>query len=225
MNFPTIIAVDGPAASGKSTLALKLAERLGYLFFDTGIMYRAVTLAALRNGISVDDEKKVTNLVKKIKIDVRKPSKDDSRIYDVLLDGEDVTWEIRSPEVEQSVSPISAYAGVRKALTQQQRIIGMRGNSVMAGRDIGTVVFPEAELKIYLEASAEERAKRRYKEIVNRGKKQNFEEILAGIRQRDQIDSSRSVAPLKPARDAIVIQTDNLSIAQVLEKVLQIVNL
>lgn len=224
MRLPTIIAVDGPAASGKSTLALKLAEKLGYLYFDTGVMYRAATLAILRKNIPVENIKQVADFIKKIKIDVQKPSKNDERMYDVLLNGEDVTWEIRTPQVENFVSPVSANAGVRKALTSQQRRIGTRGDTVMAGRDIGTVVFPEADLKIFLVASAVERAKRRYKELVKRGQKPNYDEILAGIQQRDQIDSNREVAPLKPAEDAIVIDTDHLSIEQVLEKVLKIIN-
>lgn len=221
MHLPDLIAVDGPAASGKSTLALKLAEKLGYLYFDTGVMYRAATLAVIRKGIPVEDIEHVAKFVKTIKIDVQKPSQPD-RMYDVWLDGEDVTWEIRSKKVERFVSPISANAGVRKALTEQQRLIGRRGKTVMAGRDIGTVVFPEADLKIYLEASAEERAKRRYKELVNRGNKADYDEILEGIRQRDKVDSTREVAPLKPASDAVIIHTDHLSIEQVTQKVMDI---
>lgn len=222
MLLPDLIAVDGPAASGKSTLALKLAEKLGYLYFDTGVMYRAATLAVIRMGIPVDDKKRVSDCVSSIKIDVQKPSQKDDRMYDVLLDGEDVTWEIRSKQVEKFVSPVSANAGVRHALTEQQRVIGKRGKTVMAGRDIGTVVFPEADLKIYLEASAEERARRRYKELIKRGSKADYEEILEGIQQRDQVDSTRDVAPLIPASDALIIQTDHLTIEQVLQKVMDI---
>ena len=158
---PYIIAIDGPAASGKSTLGLRLAGSLGYLFFDTGVMYRAVTWAALVRGLEINDEKAVTQLAETAQIDVRPSSQNDGRTSDVLLDGVDITWETRRPDVEASVSPVSAYRGVRQALASQQRRIGQRGRIVMVGRDIGTVVLPEADLKIYLDASAEERARRR----------------------------------------------------------------
>ncbi|MGD0707223.1 MAG: (d)CMP kinase, partial [Anaerolineaceae bacterium] len=150
---PNIIAIDGPAASGKSTLAQKLADKLGYLYLDTGVMYRAVTLAALEKGCNLADEAAVTALAESVAIDVRPASVNDGRIYDVWLDNEDVTWKIRRADVEANVSPVSAYKGVRQAMTQQQRQIGKRGKMVMAGSDIGTVVFPDAELKIYLDAS------------------------------------------------------------------------
>ncbi len=136
MNIPKSIAIDGPASSGKSTIGLRLAERLGYLFFDTGIMYRAVTLAVIRAGINVEDENRVTQLARHVQIDVRPPTVADGRKEDVLLDGEDVTWAIREPEVEKWVSKVSAYAGVRKAMTELQRQIGKRGRVVMVGRDL-----------------------------------------------------------------------------------------
>src|SRR5512138_564752 len=169
MSIPKIIAIDGPAASGKSTIAEKLAADLGYLYFDTGVMYRAVTLAALQALHSVQDEQLVTEIADQVQIDVLPPRFNDGRLYDVLLDGADVTWAIRQPEVDQNVSQVSAYPGVRKAMTEQQRRIGQRGKVVMVGRDIGTVVLPEAELKIYLDASVEERARRRFEESVRRG--------------------------------------------------------
>ena len=217
---PSIIAIDGPAASGKSTVAEIAANRLGYLFFDTGIMYRAVTLAALRTFGSVDDEEAVNELTRRVEIDARPPSIDDGRKYDVLLDGEDVTWDIRLPEVNQYVSPVSAYPVVRDEMTRQQRRIGERGRSIIVGRDIGTVVFPDADLKIYLDASAEERARRRYLEIINRGEDADVKDILAGIKRRDRIDSTRDVAPLKPADDAVIIQTDDLDIEEVVRVLL-----
>jgi len=219
MKLPKTIAIDGPAASGKSTLAEKLAGTLGYLLFDTGVMYRAVTLAALETLHAVDNEMEVTSLAEGVQIDVEPPTKNDGRKYDVLLNGEDVTWQIRLPEVDANVSHVSAYPGVRKAMTAQQRRIGQRDGVVMVGRDIGTVVLPEAELKIYLDASVEERARRRFEEVHIRGENQTYPEILASMRRRDQIDSTRAVAPLRPAKDAVIINSDGLNIEQVLEKV------
>lgn len=216
---PSTIAIDGPAASGKSTIAEKLARELGYLFFDTGVMYRAVTLAALRRLGAVEDEAAVSRLAEEVEIDITPPGKNDGRKYDVLLDGEDVTWDIRSPEVEASVSQVSAYPGVRKAMTDQQRRIGLRGRCVMVGRDIGTVVLPEADLKIYLVASPEERARRRHQENLQRGLASDYPTILQAMIRRDQIDSTREVAPLKPAADAHIIDTDGLSIEEVLGRV------
>ncbi|MEN6434350.1 MAG: (d)CMP kinase [Anaerolineaceae bacterium] len=224
MSIPHIIAIDGPAASGKSTLAEKLAEHLGYLYFDTGVMYRAVTLAALNTQTDVLDEQAITHLAETIVIDVRQPTQKDGRKCDVSLNGVDVTWEIRSSAVNAKVSVVSAYAGVRQAMTTQQRRIGLKGNVVMVGRDIGTVVLPDADLKIYLDASAEERARRRLLEEQERGISSNYEEILKSIRNRDQIDSSREVAPLKPAEDAVILLSDGKNAQEVLEEVLRLVN-
>jgi CMP/dCMP kinase len=216
---PNIIAIDGPAASGKSTLAIHLANWLHYLYFDTGIMYRAVTLAGLKAGMDLNDEAAVTQLSEKVRIDVKPPTPGLGRTYDVTLDGQDVTDEIRTADVDAWVSPVSAYAGVRKAMTAQQRLIGARGKVVMVGRDIGTVVFPEADLKLYLVASVEERARRRYQELLDAGGHPDYEAIAASMRRRDEIDSHRAVAPLKPAEDARIIDTDHLTIEQVFEKV------
>ena len=223
MGIPNIIAIDGPAASGKSTLAEKLAYGLGYLYFDTGIMYRAVTWVASQRGVAVEDETTVTKLAETVAIDVRPPSVDDGRGYDVLVGGKDITWEIRRPEVDAIVSVVSAYPGVRRALSAQQRRIGMRGKVVMVGRDIGTVVLPEADLKIYLDASVEERARRRYVELQARGENAKLDDILEAMRMRDQIDSTRDVAPLRPASDAVLIDSDNLDIDQVLAQVERLV--
>lgn len=219
MPKPHSIAIDGPASSGKSTIGLKLAESLGYLFFDTGILYRAVTLAVLRSGLNEDDEHNIAHLAEDVQIDLQPPSKKDGRKEDVLLNGEDVTWVIREPEVDALVSKISAYPGVRRAMIDQQRRIGSRGRVVMVGRDIGTVVMPGADLKIYLEASLEERARRRYQEMLARGENADFQQVLAALRNRDTIDSSRTVAPLRPAEDAVIIDTDRLNLEQVLEKI------
>ena len=217
---PSIIAIDGPAASGKSTLGLKLANELGYLFFDTGVMYRAVTWIALDHDIDVSDEEKVTALAQESPIDVAPASKSDGRACDVLVAGKDITWETRLPRVDANVSTVSAYVGVRAALSRQQRRIGQRGKVVMVGRDIGTVVLPEADLKIYLDASAEERAKRRFDEMTARGANVDFDEILAKVIERDRIDSTRDVAPLKAADDAVVIDSDKMNVDEVFERVM-----
>jgi len=218
MAIPSIIAIDGPAASGKSTLGFHLAESLSYLYFDSGLMYRAVTWLVLNREIDLQDAAAVTRLAEDVPIEVAPPSLEDGRSCDVVVDGRDITWEIRKPEVESNVSVVAAYPGVRQALTMQQRRIGMRGRVVMVGRDIGTVVLPEADLKIYLDASPEERARRRYDEIILHGKKAEYADILAKMIERDRIDSTRAVAPLKPAADAIILDSDRLDADQVFEK-------
>lgn len=223
MSRPSTIAIDGPAAAGKSTIGGLLAERLSYLYLDTGAMYRAVTWMALQQGVDVADRDGVTALARSMKITITRPSVDDGRPYTVLVDGDDVTWDIRRPEVDRNVSPVSAYPGVRQVLTEQQRRIADDGCVVMIGRDIGTVVMPDADLKIYLDASPEERARRRYLELLERGEEADYEKILRAMRLRDKIDSSRAVAPLRPAEDAIRVETDNLSIDEVLEMVEQAV--
>ena len=216
MTFPSKIALDGPAASGKTTVGELLARKLGYLLFDTGIMYRAATLAALQRGVDIDDEQTVTKLSEQLEIDVRPPTVDDGRLYTVLVDGQDVTFELRHPEVDAHVSTVSAYAGVRKAMTEQQRRIGERGRVVMVGRDIGTVVMPDADLKIYLDASPEERARRRLRDSRARGDEMPYEEVLANVLLRDRIDSGRKTAPLRKASDALVIDSTNMTVAEVL---------
>ena len=213
------IAIDGPAASGKSTVGALLAERLGYLYFDTGVMYRAVTWVALKRRIAIADEKAVTRLAEEVNIVVSRPTENDGRQYTVLADGDDITWDIRRPDVDRAVSPVSAYRGVRKALTAQQRRIGQRGCVVMVGRDIGTVVMPKAHLKIYLTASAEERARRRHWEQLARGQESDYDEVLREVMRRDEIDSGRKTAPLKAAEDAIVVDSTSMSIRSVLAHV------
>ena len=220
---PSIIAIDGPAASGKSTIGLRLANALGYIFFDTGVMYRAITWLALERGMDVQDEAAVTALAEETQIDVAPASKDDGRVCDVLVDGRDITWETRGRKVDENVSIVAAYAGVRKALSQQQRRIGQRGKIVMVGRDIGTVVLPDADLKIYLDATAEERARRRYDEIIARNGRANYDAILQRVIERDRIDSTRDVAPLKAAADAVVLDSDKLNADEVFERVLSLV--
>jgi len=217
------IAIDGPAASGKSTLAKSLAGRLDYLYFDTGALYRAVTLAALQRKIDLDDGEALADLAGKLSIDVIPPSQEDGRLYDVLIDGEDSTWEIRKPEVDANVSQVSAYAGVRESLREQQRRIGLRGGVVMAGRDIGTVVLPEADLKLYLDASVEERARRRHAEMSAHGENGSLADVEKSMRLRDEIDASRAVAPLRPANDAVILTSEGKVPIEVLEEALQLV--
>jgi cytidylate kinase len=219
---PSIIAIDGPAASGKSTLGRRLAESLGYLFFDTGFMYRAVTWLVLQQRIDVRDEAAVTAVAESIPIDVRPASKSDGRACDLLVEGRDITWESRSPAVDANVSVVAAYRGVRLAMSEQQRRIGKRGRVVMVGRDIGTVVLPEADLKIYLDASATERARRRYEEMRMRGEEADIYQVLSMVLERDRIDSTRDVAPLRVAPDAVLVDSENLSAGQVFERVRQL---
>lgn len=202
-----------------------LADELGYLFFDTGLMYRAITWESLRKGIEVRDESLITELAETTEIDIQPPSIEDGRYCDILADGVDITWEVRRPEVDSHVSLVSSYHGVRQAMTTQQRRIGLRGKVVMAGRDIGTVVLPDADLKIYLVASVEERARRRYQESLDRGEPASYDEILIAMRHRDQFDSTREIAPMRPAKDAIVIDSDQLDVGQVLEEMKHLIGL
>ncbi len=213
------IAIDGPAAAGKSTVGALVAQRLGYLYFDTGVMYRAVTWAALDRGIPIEDEMAITDLARRLRIEVLPPTLDDGRQYTVLADGVDVTWAIREPEVNRWVSPVSAYRGVREALVAQQRRIGREGRVVMVGRDIGTVVLPEAELKVYLDASLEERARRRYLEARERGQMVSLEEVIEDLRRRDRIDSTRAEGPLQAAPDAVVIDSTHMTVDEVVARV------
>jgi cytidylate kinase len=220
---PSTIAIDGSAASGKSTLGALLAQRLGYLFFDTGVMYRAVTWAVLDRHIDPAKIEPVSELAENLRIEVKPDGLDDSRQYTVLVDNQDITWQIRRPEVEAHVSRVSSYPRVRTALTAQQRRIAATGSIVMVGRDIGTVVLPEADLKIFLRASAEERARRRYQERLAQGKPANYEEILAAIVERDKQDREKPISPMVPAPDAVIVNTDHMSIEEVLSQLEQLV--
>lgn len=222
--LPGVIALDGPAASGKSTIGQRLALRLGYVFFDTGALYRAVTWLALTRGIAPGEEEAVSRLAETVAIDVRPPTVADGRQYDVWAEGTDITWKIRQPEVDANVSRVAAYPDVRKALTLQMRRIARRGRIVMVGRDIGTVVLPDADIKLYLDASAEERARRRWLEEQARGGLRSYEQVLDDVRRRDQIDSTRSVAPLRPADDAIIVDSTGLTVDQVVERIAALVS-
>ncbi|MHB0857845.1 MAG: (d)CMP kinase [Anaerolineae bacterium] len=217
------IAIDGPAASGKSTVGARLADRLGYLYFDTGVMYRAVTWAALDRGVAIEDEEGVTRLAESLVIEVARPTVDDGRQYTVLADGQDITWSIREPGVNRGVSPVSAYRGVRVALTAQQRRIGQAGGVVMVGRDIASVVLPEAEVKVYLDATPEERARRRHLESLARGISSVYEEVLADLQRRDHIDSTRREAPLCVASGAVVVDSTHMTVDQVVSRIVELV--
>jgi len=216
---PTTIAIDGPAASGKSTVGEALAERLNYLYLDTGVMYRAVTWAALQRDILVEDEEALTKLADQLHIKITDATENDGRQYTVLVDGVDITWAIRTPAVDAHVSTVSAIPGVRRALVPKQRRVALEEPVVMVGRDIGTVVLPDADLKVYLDATVEERARRRWKELQDRGKNEvDYQDVLESMRRRDRIDSNRDVSPLRPAQDAVIIDTTDLSVSDVVNK-------
>ncbi len=220
---PRTIAIDGPAGAGKSTIGALVAERLGYLFLDTGAMYRAVALAALRRDIDPDDGPPLAKLAREVRVAIGPPTVRDGRAYTVLLDGDDVTWTIRGADVDRVVSQVARVPAVRDAMVEQQRALSERGRVVMVGRDIGTVVLPHAERKIFLTATAAERAKRREEELRSRGEVRPRQELLQEILRRDRLDSQRAVAPLRAAEDAMVVQTDGLSVGEALERVLAIV--
>ncbi len=211
-----LIAIDGPVAVGKSSVGSLLARRLGYVFFDTGMMYRAFTWKVLKSGISIEDEQKLCQLANTTKFDFV-PSQ--GCYLSPLIDDEDVSSKLLHPEVEAHVSLASKIAGVRQTLILEQRRLAQRGKIVMAGRDIGTVVLPWAELKIFLTASTEERARRRYKELLERGENSSLEIVLADLKKRDELDIHRTISPLKPAEDAIIIDTANFGLEQVVDKI------
>ena len=224
MARPRTIAIDGPAGAGKSTIGALVAERLGYLFLDTGAMYRAVALAALEKKIDPDDGLALTTLARDLRITIGPPTVRDGRAYTVLLDGRDVTWDIRDGRIDRVVSQVARVPGVRDAMLEQQRALAARGRVVMVGRDIGTVVLPNADRKIFLTASAAERARRREEELQSRGEQRPRQELLHEILRRDQLDSERAVAPLKAAEDAIVVETDGESVGQALDRVLSVIS-
>jgi len=221
---PSAVAIDGPSASGKSTIGRLLARFLGYLYFDTGVMYRAVAAVALSRGISPHDEEAITEMAEALQIDVLSPTVDDGRDVTVLADGQDVSWDIRKVEVEKAVSPVSAYPGVRDAMCLAQRRIGEVGKIVMVGRDIGTVVLPRADLKIYLDATLPERARRRFLERQVRGESVEFDQVLADVKRRDEYDSNRQHSPLTASPDAIVVDTTGLSVDDVMDRVKILIN-
>ena len=220
MSKPSTIAIDGPVASGKSTIGRLIAQRLGYRFIDTGAMYRAITWQAIRLNVDPQDEDALHQLAAETKIEFRDSSNDDAK---VTVNGRDVTEELRNEEVERDVSIVSKAAKVRQVLVQEQQSLAQVGKIVMAGRDIGTTVLPKADLKVYLNASVEERARRRYMEIKESGDEADHDSILADLVRRDEIDSKRAVSPLQPASDARLLDTNALSIEQVVLKIMDMV--
>jgi cytidylate kinase len=217
MPKPSTIAIDGPAACGKTTVGRLLAKKLGYRFVDTGAMYRALTWEALRLGVDIEDEGALGRLAESTRMELP-PDGDDG----ILVNGRYINNELRSPEVDFGVSPVAKVADVRKVLVRNQQLIAKDGNIVMVGRDIGTNVLLDADLKVYLDVSVEEQASRRYKEMVEQGEKADYEDILARLIRRDRIDSKRSVNPLRKAEDAHVINTDVIDANGVLDEILRL---
>ncbi|MCS5614425.1 MAG: (d)CMP kinase [Candidatus Marinimicrobia bacterium] len=214
-----IVAIDGPAASGKSTTAKMVAKKLEMTYLDTGAMYRAVTLALLRSNTDLDDYDSVCQVVNELELDIY----DKGSKTIVKLDGEDVSEAIRSMPVTESVSAVSAMKYVRQTMVEIQRNIGKKTNCVVEGRDIGTVVFPDAEFKIFMVADVNMRAERRFKDFYEMGENRSFQEVLADLKRRDEKDSTRAYSPLQKADEAIEIDTSMLSIDQQVEKIINLV--
>lgn len=208
------IAIDGPSGAGKSTLAKKLAERLGFVYVDTGAIYRTIGLRALHSGTDPRDAAAVGDMLESVHLEIRYG---DDGLQHMILDGEDVTEEIRLPEVSRYASQVSAHPCVRDYLLEMQRSLARTHSVIMDGRDIGTVVLPEADVKIFLTAAPEERARRRCRELEQRGTPQPYEEVLSDIRERDKNDMERPVAPLRQAEDAVLVDTTHLDFAASLD--------
>ncbi len=219
-----IIVIDGPAAVGKSTMGKLIARKLGFLYIDTGAIYRAITWKVLKNNINVNDENIISNLVTNSCVTIEKANcKSSNDYYHIFVDGEDATEEIRNPKIDQNVSQIARLPKIRKQLIYLQRKLAEKGDIVMEGRDIGSVILPHADLKFYFTASEEERIKRRFKELINKGYNIGYEEVKKQIIHRDKIDSKRKYAPLIKAKDAILIDSTEKSIEEVKHKILKII--
>lgn len=214
-----VVAIDGPAGSGKGTVTKLVGKKLGLIYIDTGAMYRCVTLKALRNHIDSNDIEKMEDLLDDIEIELKR----DGENQLVFLDGEDVSSEIRTTLVDEYVAKYAALSCVRNKMTPMQRKMRENGNIIMEGRDIGTVVFPDADVKIYLDASVEERANRRYKQDIEKGMKVTYEEILESIKERNRLETQRKIAPLRQAQDAIYLDSTYLDIEQVVSKIVEII--
>ncbi len=213
------VAVDGPAGAGKSTISRAAAKELGFIYVDTGALYRAVGVYALRHGICTKDAVNIEKTLKDIKVELKFVGD----VQHVFLNGEDVSNEIRTPDASMAASDVSAIPCVRAFLFDLQRDIAKKNNCLMDGRDIGTVVLPDAKIKIFLTASAEERAKRRYKELTEKGAKDTYEEVLSDLQKRDYQDSHREIAPLKPAEDSIIVDTSDYSFNEAKNKIVNII--
>jgi cytidylate kinase len=214
-----VIAIDGPVGAGKSTVAKLVARKLGYLYVDTGAMYRAVALKALRLGMDINDPIVMAMLAEATDIQLQQQGDGSVRVF---LDGEDVTEAIRTPEVSEASSIVSAHEGVRKVLAERQKAMAKLGGVVMEGRDIQTVIAPDAEVKIFLTASLEERAKRRWLELQQKGISVNYEEVLQEVKERDERDKTRAIAPLRKAPDAVEIDTTGITPEEVAEKIVKL---
>lgn len=214
-----IVAIDGPSGSGKSTVAKRLAGKLGYMYIDTGAMYRAVALQAKRDSIDINDSAALIRLCESVKLEFVP----DNGGLRTILNGEDVSEAIRTPEMSMAASDISARKEVRQALLSLQRRMGENGGVVLEGRDVGTVIFPNAEAKFFLDASLEERGKRRYKELAAKGMDVTLEQTVEDVRKRDINDSSREIAPLKMADDAVLVDSTNIGVEEVVEKMIEVV--
>ncbi len=218
-----IIAIDGPSAVGKSTIAKLIAQKLGYLYIDTGAIYRAITWKVLQKNIDLNNEDLVSDLVSKIHVSIKKIYRNFKKYYCIFVNGEDVTEEIRNPKIDQNVSQIAKLPKVRRQLIALQRDLAKNGCIVMEGRDIGSIILPYADIKLYFTASEEERIKRRYQELKNKGYKVSYKEVKEQIIQRDIIDSNRKCAPLTKTKDAILIESTNKTIEEVKNEILEII--
>lgn len=214
-----IIAIDGPAGSGKSTVSRRVAQRLGYRYVDTGAMYRAVAWKALQQGVALDDADAVTQIARETRLELQC----DARRFQIAVDGTDVTTAIRTAEVSDASSRISTIANVRSELVAQQQRLGQDGGAVMEGRDIGTIVFPRADLKIFLDANPETRAERRLVQNLTEGQESDREQTVEAVKRRDHRDASRSASPMVAADDAVHLDTTHLNIEKVVESILALV--
>jgi cytidylate kinase len=219
----SIVAIDGPAGAGKSTVARRVAERLGYVLVDTGSLYRAIALAAVRRSIGFDDDTGVGELAEALARSGAVRLENAGAVARVVLDGEDISGFIRTPEISQGASKVSAVPRVRAALLEMQRAAGRAGGVVLEGRDIGSVVFPEAEVKIFLTASVDERARRRHAELVRAGTPADIEAVRGEVIERDRRDSTRPIAPLIQAKDAIVVDSSTLGVDDVVDSIAALV--